>query len=240
MNKLDYISILAEGKCKFNCPFCIGKDIRKEEKPHIAGDYVDFIQTYGMLTEEISISGSTSDPYFLSIKIHREIVKESNDLALRTSLHTRYTKDTKKLRELLEIYDEVVFGIDENALEDLIGERHIRKYKSKIRFGVVITEDNRRLINRDYLDAIYLVTGVGSFTFRPDVNSNKYTLGDFIDNMNFEITQVDKVHNSLYFYYKDKYVSYWDNKVINLNVLYLWGDGKITNNLEWKKLYVTT
>ena len=60
--KYDYISILAGGSCSFNCPFCIGNKIRKDEKPKYSKEIHKFLKEYVGDTSLLSISGSTSDP----------------------------------------------------------------------------------------------------------------------------------------------------------------------------------
>jgi hypothetical protein len=65
MKKFDYISILAGGKCKFNCSFCVGNNIRKKSTPHFSPKMKAFIECFPDTTDLLSVSGDTSDPSFI-------------------------------------------------------------------------------------------------------------------------------------------------------------------------------
>ena len=232
MERLDYISIIAGGKCKFNCSFCIGNDIRENNHPNISNKYISFIECYGDMTDEISISGSTSDPYFIELDVHFTIKNRSRDFDLKTSLHTRNTKLTNKMMKLIEWYDELVLGIDETFNPDNFKFQN----NKSIRFSIVITKENQHKFNREWLDNISNKTGVNSFTFRPNVFEEfNDGFNTFMTNMKLLFPEERKY--AYWFNYKDSYITYWDNKEFSQNVRYLWNDGNITEDDEWKKLF---
>ena len=242
MKKLDYISILAGGSCKFACSFCVGNSIRENITPHISKKYVSFIKCFGDLTNSISISGSTSDPYFLDIQYHKEIINACDEVnkKLIHNLHTRQIKDEIKIRNLIEMYNGTVFSIDETFLstENLINFKDFSH--KKLRFSIVITKENKDIFNREWLDKVSELTGINSFTFRPDVFNHKESISvfGFAHKMKFDYNITEENHNyGNWFPYKDKFVTFWDNNKINQNVRYLWSDGNITSDCEWKKLY---
>jgi len=235
MKNLDYISILTGGSCKFGCTFCVGNDIRKNVTPHISRKYKSFIDCFGDLTKSISVSGSTSDPSLLDLSIHREIISTSKapENNLVTNLHTREIKSSFKMIELCKMYDGIVFSIDENFLEeDNLIDFSICK---KVRFSIVITKETVDFFDREWLDKVYKKTGVASFTFRPDVFDDVCTIDEFSERMNFDTYVQGKY--AQWFSYNDKFVTYWDNKEFSQDVRYLWSDGNITKDCEWKKLY---
>jgi len=238
--KYDYISILTGGKCGFNCSFCIGNKLNKDKEPHFSNQYTNFVENYANRTNIISISGSSSDPYFISIQKHIDIINKCKDVnpKIVTNIHTRYIKDAIKLNQLMGLYDGIVFSVDEDFLNrsDILD---FKKYShKKMRFSIVLTNKNRHIFTRDWLDEVYNTTGISSFTFRPDVFENDFDIEDFKINMElFEV--VDKKYG-VWFPYKSGYVTYWDNKKINQNVLYLWSTNEVTDDCEWKKSYLNS
>lgn len=72
-------------------------------------------------------------------------------------------------------------------------------------------------------------------TFRPDVFGN-IDFNKFYTAMEFN-SYVHNKNNSNWFKFKDKFITYWDNKIIEQDIRYLWSDGKISSDCEWKKLY---
>jgi len=229
----NYISILVGGSCKFNCSFCIGKDIRKNITPHFSTKYKAFLECYGDTTHKISISGDTSDPCFLYIDEHKKIVQESKKYNLETNIHTRDIR-SEKIIEISKLYDGIAFSIDETFLEQETID--FRSLNMKTRFSIVITEENYKIFNRPWLDEVYERTGVASMTFRPDVFSNKDYFKNFLDAMEFNKFVLDK-NGVQWMPYKDKFITFWDNKNIEQEVKYLWSNSEITDNCKWSKLY---
>lgn len=146
----DYISILTGGKCGFKCSFCIGNGIREENEkaPHISEKWSQFLRIFSTSTNTLSISGSTSDPCFLDMDLHRDIVNVAKyyNPNIKTSLHTR--SKGIFVRDIFDLYDEVVISVE--TLKDMKLLTHLKTYKlfysgkdlSKFRISVVLTKEN--------------------------------------------------------------------------------------------------
>lgn len=105
ISKYDYISILVDGTCLFNCNFCVGKKQRVDKKPFISKKYKEFIYEYAKNTGEFSMSGFTSDPIYIPYTTHSRIIRllKNTNNNIITSLHTK--KHTgNKLFMLMQLY----------------------------------------------------------------------------------------------------------------------------------------
>ena len=231
MNKFDYISILAGGKCGFNCSFCIGNDIRINEKPHFSNKYNSFIDLFASHTKLLSVSGSTSDPCFISEQEHQNIIllakKENHNIKI--NVHTRTLK-YENLKMLNKYYDKIVISIDENFKPF----EYLKEFKN-IRYSIVLTENNFNVFTLDWFENIYKTIGHSSFTLRPNVfdsNIKTFSYGKEVKNKYLP-------KEAIQFPFHQGLIVIWNFKDINdnLNVRYLWSDDTVSSQCEWKKLY---
>ena len=133
MKKFNYISILAGGSCKFNCDFCIGKDIRKNVSPHFSKKWQSFIECFGDMTDTLSISGDTSDPSFnFETWQFPYYVKDVLKLDLRVTVHTRnFDFIHEHSISTLPKFDSYVLSIDETFI-DKINKGEVENIPSEI------------------------------------------------------------------------------------------------------------
>jgi hypothetical protein len=221
--KLDYISILAGGNCLCNCDFCIGKNNRKNEKPHFA-DYEiirKFIRKHSDKTNEISISGSSSDPLFaiLSRLIICGIIGEFP--RLKTSLHTHVFNDLTY--ELYWIVDELCVSINNKQdMEDFLAlELPIKK----IRVSTVVTSKSLEWLNTGEIFKI----SANRYTFRKNVYEPTISFPKV------EGKVIGKLFGNDLMKYNNSTVAFWNYKNTNKEVKakYLWNDGVIRNQDYW-------
>jgi len=247
MKKLDYISILAGGSCKFNCSFCIGNDIRKNAKPHFSKKTEAFLECFSDFTDLVSISGDTSDPSFVeeTMFLPRKI-REINP-QVKITIHTR---NIDFLDDAFHSgYDKFVLSIDEEFTYEML--KKLKPYKDKVRLSFVMTEYNFWILN-DWSNS-KLMKEIFEFqmTIRPEVKAvrDETTAWNFYDAfLNIKARKYRSPYNS------KKYVTvlkngaiklkkfpniwYWNynetNK--NLNVRYLFSNGDISSNCKWGEI----
>ena len=227
----DYISILAGGKCGFNCNFCVGNEVRIEENPHFSEKYKSFIDLFASRTKLLSVSGSTSDPCFIDENEHKTIISlaKKENPNIKVNVHTR-TLNYETLKMLDRHYDKVVISIDE-TFKPL---DYLREFRN-IRYSIVLTEDNYLSFPLDWFEKIYEEIGHCSFTLRPDVFSNKITIGNY--GVETKIKGLPK--EAIQYKFHDGLIVIWDFNKINdsMNVRYLWSNSLVSSQCEWKKLY---
>jgi len=244
MKKFDYISILAGGSCKFNCEFCIGKNIRKDASPHFSKKVKSFIECFSDLTDLISVSGDTSDPSFIkeTWKIPNW-VKEFNPKS-KVTLHTRNIDCLENA--LNSGYDKFVFSIDENFTREML--KKLEPYKDKVRLSFVMTVANFWVIDawKEKIPEIFEF----QMTIRPEVKeakieSNLHTfINQFLNILGNTITLFE-LHDRAFVNEKGALVLeekpniwFWNYNKTNkmMDVRYLFSDGKISSNCEWEKI----
>ena len=97
--KFDYISVLASGDCHCNCEFCIGKGTG-HGFPTFAPMHtiLSFLEKNRANTDELSISGSSTDPLFTNSTSLECIIRAAKSYKYKIiSLHTHvFCERTKK------------------------------------------------------------------------------------------------------------------------------------------------
>jgi len=243
MKKFNYISILAGGSCKFNCDFCIGKDIRKNTTPHFSKKWQSFIECFGDMTDTLSVSGDTSDPSFVfetwQVPYY---VKEVLKLDLRVTIHTRNIDFIHEHIETnLPNYDSYVLSIDEHFIDEIdSGEvkpeilNTLKNLGKNLRFSIVITNDNINIFD-DYSFVKYLlqIFPDARMTIRPEVHLEDIKIKTFD-----KWGENTRMNNGSYKLDKNKNVWFWDYNETNpnMNVRYLFSNGNISSNCEWDKI----
>lgn len=244
MKKFDYISILAGGKCKFNCDFCVGKNIRKDIKPHFSTKWESFIGCFADMTDLLSISGDTSDPSFVKESSKIPSIAKSFNKHLKVSLHTRNLNVIKTAKNAG--YDSFVFSIDENFNKEMFNV--LKNHKDEnfdIRLSLVITDKNFHILDewfKNFKDIFEF-----KMTIRPEVNSSKekrwqstfYNAFQNIGNENIDKSKnAIKMENGAIKLKDYPNIWYWDYNETNpkLNVRYLFSNGTISGNCQWEKL----
>jgi hypothetical protein len=239
--KYDYISILAGGSCKFNCSFCIGKDIRENIQPHFSNKWQSFLNCYADRTDLLSVSGDTSDPSFISEYV--VIPYEAKQINPNIKVHL-HTKDIGICSVSTNIsgYDKYILSIDDEFLNELNKfdktvlkglQEHSRK--GRLRFSIVLMDWNIGLIfgeNNLYEQILKLFPNI-QITLRPDVNADiehiKQVLFSFLND-----EWIEKNNGSLE-YSSNENIWLWNYNKTNPehNVLYLFSNGNIQNNDAW-------
>ena len=242
MVKFNYISILAGGICKFNCNFCVGKDIRKNEKPHFSSKWKAFIECFADMANLLSVSGDTSDPSFVDDvwKIAR-FAKYINK-NIKVALHTRNIKVINNCFE--SGYDKFVLSIDEN----FNWQKHyetLLEHKDNVRISFVMTDDNFWILDEWYENYPQIFEDF-QITIRPEVHLAKNENWNYVFKERFEgIGQktfneknVIELENGALQNKAFPKLWYWDYNKTNpkLNVRYLFSDGNIASNCQWEKI----
>jgi len=233
--KLDYISILAGGSCKFNCDFCVGKDIRKNITPHISPKYKAFIECFAEQTDLLSISGDTSDPSFVEeIWEIPEIAKEVNP-NIKVTIHTRNIEAIHKTF-VDNCFDKFVFSIDENITKETL--QILKHYKKKVRLSFVMTESNYSIVY-NWLDELPEIFDF-QMTIRPEVHqvqNNKILFESTFRDISSNSTITELSSGAVQLNQKPN-IWYWDYRKTNdkINTMYLFSSGEISNNCKWSEI----
>lgn len=224
--KYNYISILCGGKCSFNCDFCVGQKIRIDKEPYIDDDWKDFIFENAKYTNEISISGSTSDPFFLGVDRINDILKLSKENNLFTSLHTR-SIDLSILR--LKNLDELVISINDinpNNYKNLL----YLSEKFNCRISIVATKKNKNKFTRNFFYSI----NIKKWTIRKNIFEK-----NLIVNIDMPLKKY-KIFNAEIYGNEEKEIALWDFKKQNeeIKALYLWQTGQVKEQCYWKNFNI--
>ena len=224
----DYISILAGGRCSFNCDFCVGKNIRENEQPHFAKNWKDFIDYFSEYTELISISGSTSDPMLVNHKLLERIIKYSKNKGLDISLHTRSIG--YMVKRYSDLVDELVISIDRPTNKNIQFFESLTN-KSKVRISAVCTSENRHLFENSgfFRDFPIKRFTIRMNVFEPDL---KYP--------HIPYSQINKNdYGALWYGDNEKYIALWDFRKTNkrIKAIYLWPTGEVNEQCHWLSLY---
>ena len=244
-NKFDYISILAGGACKFNCDFCVGKDMRKNITPHFSKKVESFIECFSDMTNLVSVSGDTSDPSFVEDTMYIPgKVREINPDA-RVTIHTRnidFIEDAFHAG-----YDKFVFSIDEDFTLEML--EMLRPYKDKVRLSFVMTSYNHWIIDEWSKNMKEIFDF--QMTLRPEVNAVKdeTTAWMFYDTfLNIRARKYRSPYNSKKFVTQMKNgafklkqfpnIWYWDYNKTNPNIeaRYLFSNDEIGSNCKWGEI----
>jgi len=235
MKKFDYISVLAGGTCKFNCSFCIGDDIRKNKSPHFSTKYKSFIECFSDMTDLLSVSGDTSDPSFVTETKDIPKIAKSFNPNIKVTLHTR---NIKCLDEAFDCgYDKFVFSVDEDFYDKFTQEDifNLVKIKDKLRFSIVVTSSNFGYMVGDELLISKLSKDFpnAQITLRPEVSESEHIV-KCLESMGIWVP----MENGAMYLKENKNVWLWDYKQTNtnLNVRYLFSNGKISSNCEWDRI----
>jgi len=247
MKKLDYISILAGGKCKFNCDFCVGKDIRKDVKPYFSTKWESFIECFADMTNLLSVSGDTSDPSFVKDTLKIPGIAKSFNKDIKVTIHTRNLNVIKAAKNAG--YDSFVFSIDENFNKEMLDT--LKKYKDEnfdIRLSLVLTDYNFCIL--DEWSKSFKEIFDFKMTIRPEVKLAKdeamnWTLYSAFLNIRSKKYKspydskkyITKMENGAIKLKRFPNVWYWDYNATNpkLDVRYLFSDGTIAGNCQWGK-----
>jgi hypothetical protein len=232
----DYISVLAGGRCDFGCDFCIGNSIRKNITPHFSRKLNSFLDCYADITNLLSVSGDTSDPSFIDESDHIPTYAKRINPNIKVNVHTKNT-DLEPLKRFRRVgYDKIVISIDEDFIENLDSSTIKFLQETNIRFSIVLTcynfgyfcgEDN-------IIDEIIKLFPNATITLRPNVLDDIHFVGSFKDILG---TWVDNNNGSQYLEENPK-IWFWNYNHTNpnINAMYLFSDGKISNNCRWEKL----
>jgi len=238
MKKLNYISVLAGGSCKFNCSFCIGNNMRQNETPHFSIKWRSFVECFADMTDLLSVSGDTSDPSFVQDRKFIPALAKSYNPTIKVTLHTRNIEYTKE--SLQDGYDKCIFSIDEDFFEthsdsDIIMLQEIQSQKNKLRFSIVLTGYNfGYFVKTDGL--IEKLVGLfpnAQITLRPEVSESDFILS-CIDSLG---SWIQKSNDAMYLE-ENPNIWLWDYKKTNkkLDVRYLFSTGEISSNCKWDKI----
>lgn len=222
MKMLDYISILAGGKCYTGCEFCVGNHIRKDEPPHFANEQMfDFIKSYQGQARELSISGSTSDPLYCDYELLTDLIYKAKDLKYFVSLHTSVLN--KKTVTLYDTVNELclsIHDIDKKTCD------FVNQFETeRIRISSVCTENNKSIYE--------------SGEFFSLLNSTKFTIRLNIHEPNLNVTLLFNPHGRIYnqkaFKSDSEFITLWNFKDANKHIkaLYLWPNGEIKRQCFW-------
>jgi len=235
MKKLDYISILAGGSCKFNCSFCIGNSLRKEVTPHFSEKYKSFIACFSDQTDLLSVSGDTSDPSFIKESYSIPLEAKYFNPNIKVSVHTRTLKN-EDLKRFLH-YDKIVISIDENIISNTDVETllFLQENQKRIRFSIVLTSYNFGYFTKEegLIEKIVELYPEAQITLRPEVSEAEYIM-NCVSNAGTWIEQ----ENGSYYLEENSNIWLWNYKDTNpnINALYLFSDGMISNNCRWDKI----
>lgn len=226
---LDYISILAGGTCKINCSFCVGKAIRDNQPPHFAPgkDIAGFMDAYSGHVQNLSISGSTSDP--MHINCIDEVLAAAEILfKYRVALHT-CALDVLQERDEDFTYKLSRLTLSLHSIPDKTALGFIARHKENIRISVVYHGENAETIdNMEFFDTVPAV----DFTIRKNVFDPQEP-----DLKGVEL--IGDVFNQPLYRYGHKRIVVWDFTDANkhINARYLWPNGALMRQCFWESLY---
>jgi len=236
---MNYISILAGGSCKFNCDFCIGNSLRKNETPHFSNKWKSFLECYADQTNLLSVSGDTSDPSLINDSTNIPKIAKCFNSDIKVSIHTKETNSQILEEYIIADYDKIVVSIDETFFDNIIEEDELffrrTAREGKLRFSIVLTSCNFGYFVEDnglIKKIIDNIPGV-QITLRPEVSEAEHIV-DCVDNFG---TWIKQENGSKYL--KENFnIWLWDYKETNknINALYLFSDGIIKNNCRWDKI----
>ncbi|HEC68679.1 MAG TPA: hypothetical protein ENI31_00095, partial [Candidatus Omnitrophica bacterium] len=230
----DYISILAGGRCKMNCHFCVGKSIREKKKPSFADKdkVLWFINFYSQYTKLFSISGSTSDPMLTNLDLLNLYIKEGKDKGLRVSLHTHSNTIPLILENIDKILlcDKIVLSVHDLKNVDSVNELIGKFKKGRIRISSVCHSGNKSLLE--------------SKKFYESFGSNQFTIRLNIFEPDLKIRLPYPFLNKFIFGQpcygdEEKTIAVWNFKEANkiIEAMYLWPNGEIQPQCYWKRLH---
>lgn len=232
---LDYISVLAGGRCPKKCPFCIGNSIRLEEIPHFADNAVKFIKEHAFDTPLLSISGSTSDPLAVGIKTLLQILNTGRQCGIaEISLHTAQIEAAYSVRDVLSpLVDELCLSVNHHREYSLVRELATYFGKGRVRISTVVSSGDGNID-----EFVGQFPTVDKFTFRKNIFSTPDDV-EFVVPESF--SKVGEIHNQPLFSNGHQTIALWDFKTANPNTkaLYLWPDGKIRHQCHWTSLHTT-
>lgn len=222
MKQLDYISVLAGGRCYTNCGFCVGNHIRKNEPPHFSDVALEFIDQYSGYAKELSISGSTSDPMYCDYKTLNNILDAGINCSYKLSLHTSvYNNRTKAIlgsvHELCLSVHSINKVLSNKLYDDVVS--------SKLRISSVCTSNNKSWYETGEFFDTY---GADKFTIRLNIHEPELYL-------ELPYDKINSIHNQTTYRYNNKTIAIWNFRDANKNIkaLYLWPNGEIKRQCFW-------
>jgi len=239
MGKLDYISILAGGSCKFNCSFCIGNSMRKNITPHYSKKWESFLNCFADQTDLLSVSGDTSDPSLIEETIVIPTIAKIINPNIKVSIHTKETNSEILEKYLIANFDKLVISIDENFLEGLCDEdvlffRRIAR-EHKLRFSIVLTSYNFGYFveNNGIIEKLVEMFPTAQITLRPEVSEEEH-ISNCIDSIGTWTIQ----ENGSCYLEENMNIWLWEYSKTNqnINALYLFSDGIIKDNCRWDNI----
>jgi len=228
--KLDYISILAGGSCPNECPFCVGRSLRKskpEEIPHFSVGWQAFFIFYN--APEISISGSTSDPMLCDTKDLFTIINDSPQLS--KSLHTAYPHLLWKYKKSLHNLNEICLSIHDYSEIEIANEltKYFNYQKCRTRISSVYWNKNKEILsNKSFYESFQAkIFTIRKNIFEPDI---KVTI---------PYPKTNIIYGQQIFSDGNKIIALWDFLKANIiiNAMYLWPDGQIRAQCYWTTLH---
>jgi len=238
MHNIDYISILAGGFCKFECSFCVGNEIRRNETPKFSKKIKSFIECFSDQTNLLSVSGDTSDPCFIeeTYEIPKYAKKINKDLKI--TLHTRNKNIAEKA--IKSGYDKYVLSINEKFLTN-ISDFNIEIFKKlskeqKIRLSIVITNENIDFFygRGNIIEEIIKLFEEIQITLRPNVFEDV----SIIKKLKEYFGEWEQRENGVEVLKSNNKIWLWDYRKTNekIKAVYLFSNGEISSNCKWKKI----
>ena len=227
---LDYISILAGGSCPNECPFCVGRSLRKSkpiEKPHFSVNWQTFLMSYD--APEISISGSTSDPMLCNTEDLFAIINDAPQLS--KSLHTAYPHLLWKYRKSLHALNEICLSVHNYSEIEIVNEltKYFNHQKCRTRISSVYWDKSKEILSDKFF---YELFQAKIFTIRKNI---------FESNIEIIIPypKIGTLYGQQLFSDNNKIIVLWDFLKANtiIKAMYLWPDGQIREQCYWTTLH---
>jgi hypothetical protein len=225
---LHYISILAGGRCAFECSFCVGRGRKEGPEPHFGPGVLDFIQQHAGRTRWLSISGSTSDPLFVAWNGPdrlRDIIYLALSSGLQVSLHTRVI--SRRSLMLSHQAHELCVSLDPQDPDLHQKARDLASAGCPVRISAVATSANLHL----FADPALYELLPYPWTIRRNVREPD------LPEVPVPFIRTGETLFGCPVYAEQ--IAVWDFEVANqhINALYLWPDGQIRRQCFWEVLY---
>jgi len=233
---MDYISVLAGGKCKFACDFCIGNSIRDNVTPHYSRKLKSFLECYADTTNLLSVSGDTSDPCFIQGTDNIPDIAKRINPNIKVNVHTKSLDYETLKRFRRNGYDKIVISITEDFFKNTPDYTIKLLQTLNVRFSIVLTKYNFGYFcgDNNILDKIVKTFPNVTITLRPNVLEDNFWVEEF-GNILGKWSDMD---NGAQYLTQNKNIWFWNyiNTNPNISAMYLFSDGTIKDNCKWNAI----